>query len=46
MLGLILDVPESSSGLDDEWDKELFGDDLKAVEELAAKIQDGKVCAL
>lgn len=33
---------ESSSGLDDEWDKELFGDDMKAVEELAQKIQDGK----
>ena len=45
MLGLLLNVPESSSGLDDEWDKELFGDDTKAVEELAQKIQDGKVCA-
>lgn len=36
-------VVESSSGLDDEWDKELFGDDLKAVEELAQRISEGKV---
>ena len=46
MLGLLLNDSESSSGLDDEWDMELFGDDMKAVEEPAAKIQDGKVCAL
>jgi len=32
-----------SSGLDDDWDKDLFGEDLKAVQELAEQISAGKV---
>ncbi|KAF6033898.1 hypothetical protein EB796_007790 [Bugula neritina] len=31
-----------SSGLDDDWDKDLFGEDLKAVQELAEQISAGK----
>lgn len=32
-----------SADLDDEWDKELFGEDMNAVKELAEKISQGKV---
>lgn len=32
-----------STATDDDWEKELFGEDLKAVQELAQKISEGKV---
>ena len=34
-----------SASTDDDWEKELFGDDLQAVQELAKKMSEGKVRA-